>query len=174
MNREITRIAALCLLAAGAVGAADVRVDAPRPKNDWDMIYRTWTNATERIQGAIDEAFRAGGGRVVIGKGHYPIKGLRLRSGVTLYLEKGAVLQASRDSADFDILERDTVEPVSGVAEAAKDVWERPKGLKKRSFVGNALAPWNNAIIRRRLERLQPERRGEVPRRARGERVRLH
>lgn len=141
------KVLAVVLLAAGAVGAADVRVDAPRPKSDWDMVYRTWTNATERIQGAIDKVFRAGGGRVVIGKGHYPIKGLRLRSGVTLYLEKGAVLQASRDSADFDILERDTVEPVSGVAEAAKDVWRRPKGIK-RSFVGNALAPWNNGIIR--------------------------
>ena len=52
MNREITRIAALCLLAAGAVGAADVRVDAPRPTHDWDMVYRTFTNATEQIQGA--------------------------------------------------------------------------------------------------------------------------
>ena len=68
------RMMVLCLLAAGAVGAADVRVDAPRPTHDWDMVYRTWTNATERIQGAIDEAFRAGGGRVVIGKGHYPIR----------------------------------------------------------------------------------------------------
>ena len=149
MMDGIKLIAACGIAAAGmALAAAEVRVDMPVPKHDWDMVYRTWTNATERIQGAIDEVFRAGGGRVTIGKGHYPIKGLRLRSGVTLYLESGAVLQASRDSADFNILENDAVEPVSGVAEAAKDVWERPKGIKKRSFVGNALAPWNNAIIR--------------------------
>ena len=142
-------VAAMCVATmALAAGAAEVRVEAPRPKHDWDMVYRTFTNATEQIQGAIDEVFRAGGGRVVVGKGHYPIKGLRLRSGVTLYLERGAALQASRDSADFNILEHDAVEPVSGVAEAAKDAWERPQGVKKRSFVGNALSPWNNAIIR--------------------------
>ena len=129
-------------------GGMEIRVGAPTAENDWDMVQQNWTNATERIQGAIDAVFRAGGGRIVVAKGFYPVKGLRLRSGVTLYLECGAVLQASRDSADFDILGRDTVEPVPGVAEAAHDVWERPNGIKRRTFVRNALSPWNNAIIR--------------------------
>ena len=124
------------------------RVDAPRLANDWDMACRTFTNATELIQGSVDDVFRAGGGRVVVGKGFYPVRGLRLRSGVTLYLESGAVLQASRNSADFDILGRDEVEPVSGVAEASNDVWVKPTGNTRRTFVRNALSPWNNAIIR--------------------------
>ena len=78
------------------------RVDPPKSAADWSI--RVIDDATPLLQNAIDEVFRLGGGRVVVGSGFYSIKGIRLRSRVTLHLERGAVLQASRNAADFDIL----------------------------------------------------------------------
>ena len=40
------------------------------------------------------------------------VGGLRVRSGTTLLLRSGAVLKASRDPADYDILVHDALEPV--------------------------------------------------------------
>ena len=122
------------------------RVVGPTHVHDWEVgPWRNFTNATELIQGAIDAAFRAGGGTVRLSKGSYPIRGIRLRSRITLHLESGAALLASRDSADFRTLQRDTVEPIDVAAEAAKNASWRPP---KKSFIRDALAPWNDAIIR--------------------------
>lgn len=122
------------------------RVVGPTHVHDWEVgPWRNFTNATELIQDAIDAAFRAGGGTVRLSKGSYPIRGIRLRSRITLHLESGAALLASRDSADFRTLQRDTVEPIDVAAEAAKNAsWRSPK----KSFIRDALAPWNDAIIR--------------------------
>ena len=150
------RLAFLLAIAGAWVAFADIarcrfcgngvwRVTAPTFAHDWEIgPWRNFTNATELIQGAIDAAFRAGGGTVRVAKGSYPIKGLRLRSRVTLHLESGATLLASRDSADFFTLQKDQVEPLDMAAEAAKNSWKPPV----RSFIRDALAPWNNAIIR--------------------------
>jgi len=70
-------------------------------------LGRQFTNATEKIQQAIDTAWEKGGGTVRVARGFYSIRGLRLRSEVTLYLEAGAVLSASRQSADFRLLPKD-------------------------------------------------------------------
>jgi Glycosyl hydrolases family 28/Pectate lyase superfamily protein len=59
------------------------------------------TTDTRAIQAAIDEAGRAGG-VVVVPAGKYPAGTLRLRSGVTLRLERDAVLIASSDDSAFD------------------------------------------------------------------------
>ena len=64
------------------------------------------------IQRAIDEAWRRGGGTVEVEKGVHPIGGLRLRSNVTLHLQAGAVLLASRNVADYDAWKSDALEPV--------------------------------------------------------------
>ena len=56
---------------------------------------------TARIQGVIDQVAAAGGGEVVVPKGVYRVTALRLKSGVTLRLDEGAVLRPSRDSADY-------------------------------------------------------------------------
>ena len=131
------------------------RVDAPERTVEWDNgALVNFTNATELIQKAIDDVFLAGGGRVVVGRGFYPIKGLRLRSRVTLYLESGAVLQGSRNPADFDILGADVVEPVAAesyrIARTLR--WTPARGeLEKtapRRHICEALSPWNDAIIR--------------------------
>ena len=51
-------------------------------------------------QGRIDAASAAGGGTVVVPAGEHTVAQLKLTSGVTLRLEKGAVLAASTDYAD--------------------------------------------------------------------------
>ncbi|HCG20678.1 MAG TPA: hypothetical protein DER26_06755 [Verrucomicrobia bacterium] len=54
------------------------------------------------IQRAVDEASERGGGRVSIPPGVWPTGSIRLRSGVELHLEKGAVLRGSTDRADYN------------------------------------------------------------------------
>ena len=55
----------------------------------------------DAIQNAIDMLAKAGGGKVVVPAGNYPIANIRLRSGIELHLEKGAVLCGSTDSRQF-------------------------------------------------------------------------
>lgn len=140
---------------SGNAAGVTRRVDAPQRTSDWDIVpLRRYDDATKDIQQAIDEVFKAGGGRVVIGRGFYPIKGLRLRSRVTLYLESGAVLQASRIAKDFDILGTDQVERVDAMAYAKGRVllWTPPRGaverFSPRRHISDPLSPWNDAIIR--------------------------
>ncbi|MBQ0031530.1 MAG: hypothetical protein KBT68_01880 [bacterium] len=54
------------------------------------------------IQAAIDGCAAKGGGRVEVPAGTWICGTIRLRSGVDLHLEKGAVLQASPDLADYN------------------------------------------------------------------------
>jgi len=106
------------------------------------------------LQNAIDEIFRLGGGRVVVGSGFYSIKGIRLRSRVTLHLERGAVLQASRNAADFDILGKDAVEPIPAAEyeRGRSRRWSPPRGELERTsprlHISDPLSPWNDAVIR--------------------------
>ena len=55
-------------------------------------------------QGKIDAASAAGGGTVVVPPGEHTVAQLKLKSGVTLRLEKGARLAASTDYADHPLL----------------------------------------------------------------------
>ncbi len=56
---------------------------------------------TGALQRAIDAAHTAGGGRVRVPAGRYLTGTLELRSGVTLFLEKGATLLGSPHVADY-------------------------------------------------------------------------
>ena len=95
-------------------------------------------DATARIQRAIDDCFRAGGGIVRIAAGEHHVKAVRLRSNVTLHLESGARIVASRDPADYDgLIVRDEVEPFDESLLDAKD---------RLSITSTNR--WNNAIIR--------------------------
>ncbi len=58
---------------------------------------------TPAIQNAIDACFEAGGGRVVIPPGEFVTGTIILKSGVNLYLEQGARLLGSLDTADYRI-----------------------------------------------------------------------
>ena len=53
---------------------------------------------TKAIQSAIDACFLSGGGRVVIPCGIFITGGIRLRSGVELYLEKRSRFERKRKS----------------------------------------------------------------------------
>lgn len=91
---------------------------------------------TEAIQNAIDACFLGGGGKVIVPCGIFLTGGIRLRSGVTLYLRSGAVLKASRDPADYDRWRSDSLEaPVKGADPSAH-------------HTTNPRSHWNNAIIR--------------------------
>ena len=79
----------LALFANIATLARDVNATAFGAKADG----RTVNTAT--LQRAIDECARTGGGQVVFGPGQYVSGQLRLRSGVTLHLQRGAELQGS-------------------------------------------------------------------------------
>ena len=95
-------------------------------------------DATAQIQKAIDNCFRVGGGVVRIKTGEYAVKSIRLRSNVTLHLESGAHLLASRDPADYDgVIQRDKIEPFDESLLNPDD--------RLSIFSTNH---WNNAIIR--------------------------
>ena len=106
------------------------------------------TDLTSRLQGEIDAAFRAGGGTVTVESGEWSVRGLRLRSNVTLALKAGAVLKASRNCDDFDVLGNDTVEPLTEEEKTGWPEWlppeRRPKG---RLGTVNPCSRWNRGII---------------------------
>lgn len=56
---------------------------------------------TAEIQRAIDGAAASGGGEVRVPKGTYQVTALRLKSGVTLRMDEGALLRPSRRSSDY-------------------------------------------------------------------------
>ena len=114
--------------------------------------YRRFTDATARIQDAVNSAWKSGGGRVTVEAGSYPITSIRLRSGVTLYLKSGAVLFASRNTEEYDIFKDDTLEPLPA-REFTESRWIpphlriRPKG-GQIDFINCAASTWNRGIIR--------------------------
>ena len=115
------------------------------------------TLQTERIQSAIDHCFLRGGGTVVVPEGVYLIGGIRLRSNVTLYLEKNAKLLGVRDPEAYFGYLRDEVEPLG--AEQITDAgcvagWlihgeteydENDSRYRYKRVPGSR---WNNALIR--------------------------
>ncbi len=106
------------------------------------------TSATTRLQSAIDDAFRRGGGTVEVPPGVHRVGGLRLRSKVTLLLRSGAVLKASRDPADYDILPHDALEPVPQEEFAPGVRWLPAATRKTHDHLLKSASRWNNAIIR--------------------------
>ncbi|MCK5462938.1 MAG: right-handed parallel beta-helix repeat-containing protein [Bacteroidales bacterium] len=59
------------------------------------------TVSTQFIQKAIDDCYKAGGGRVVVPPGEFVSGTIILKSGVNLHLEQGARLLGSLDTADY-------------------------------------------------------------------------
>ena len=105
-------------------------------------------DATGRIQRSLDETFLAGGGTVAIERGVHSVRGLRVRSGTTLLLRSGAVLEASRDCADYDILAKDAVEPVPPEEFAPGVVWAPAATRKTNDHLLKSASRWNNGVIR--------------------------
>ena len=59
------------------------------------------TLCTQRLQQAIDDICKKGGGRLVLTRGTYLTGGLVMRSGVELFLEEGATLLGSTNPYDY-------------------------------------------------------------------------
>ena len=81
---------------------------------------------TDKIQAAIDAVFLAGGGRVTVPTGVWRCGGIRLRSNVTLYLESGAIIEASRNPEDYNSYINDTIEPL--------DIFEQPESVSRSAY----------------------------------------
>ena len=132
----------LLIGSALVAGCASERNDA--------IEYRarpTVGDATAAIQGEIDRAFRAGGGKVVVGRGDWHVKALRLRSRVTLYLESGATLYGSRNIDDYFVLDHDAVEPVPREW-ISHEAWTLEQSCSADNFTRYPASRWNNGLIR--------------------------
>lgn len=104
-------------------------------------------NKTLALQSAIDTAFGAGGGEVVVPCGEWHIGAIRLRSRVTLRLASGAKLVGSRNVEDYFILEKDTVEPVDP-AIISHDRWMLGDSYGRDTLTRYPGNRWNNGLIR--------------------------
>jgi hypothetical protein len=62
---------------------------------------RKGDKATKPIQAAVDAAFAAGGGNVLIPPGEYTSGPVQIKSNVTVHIEAGATVYVSRDPAEF-------------------------------------------------------------------------
>lgn len=91
-----------CLCALGA-SKEDQRSSMPREwsPNDYGAVADGSTLDTAAFQRALDLASDAGGGTVRVKPGNYAIGTIRLYSGTTLRLEKGATLLGSEKIADY-------------------------------------------------------------------------
>ena len=93
---------------------------------------------TDALQAAIDGAWRAGGGTVEVAAGEHLVRGLLLRSNVTLHLQAGAVLVGSRNADDYEVLKRETLQPE--LAKIAPWRWAnaiiRASGIENAAVIG--------------------------------------
>ena len=139
-NRAMALTAALAFagLAAHSMSAAPLEISVRPVEGD----------ATAALQKALDDCFLAGGGTVTVEKGEYAVKGLRLRSDTTLLLKGGAVLTASRNCDDYEILADDKVEPVPAEDFAPGVFWVTPSKRKTNDHILKCASRWNNAVIR--------------------------
>ena len=81
--------------------------------------------ASPRIQQAIDACSAAGGGRVVLAAGSYRCGTLFLKNGVTLHLERGAIILGSPRYADYPAPETSFVDAVGDIRGRALILAER-------------------------------------------------
>lgn len=100
---------------------------------------------TKAIQHAIDEAYLAGGGEVIIPAGVFLTGCIRLRSNVKLHLLENSTLMGSINPEDYFSYLDDDIEPISEDERNAKVSSAFPE------CEGRSIYPysrWNNAIIR--------------------------
>ena len=114
---------------------------------DFGAFPNTNEFTSTQIQKAIDTCFLNGGGEVIIPTGIYRVKGLRLRSNVTLHLMEFAMLLGSRDYKDYFVLDNDEIEPFDRALLDPTD-WERLYGEEKRIKFHKYGNRWHNAMIR--------------------------
>ena len=100
MQRPLPLLAVLLLAPLAELYAADPKVydiTAHGAKGDGTTMN------TQAIQQAVDTCHTAGGGVVNVPKGIFLTGALRLKSGVTLRVEKDAILRGSAKIADYAV-----------------------------------------------------------------------
>ena len=114
---------------------------------EFGVFPNTGEFVSDGIQKAIDTCFLNGGGEIVIPTGVYRVKGLRLRSNVTIHLLEYAMLLGSRNKDDYFVLDNDEIEPFDKALLDATD-WERLTGEAKLKKFHKYGSRWHNAMIR--------------------------
>lgn len=89
---------------------------------------------TKYFQDAIDYCYNNGGGTVFVPKGKYLIGGIRLRSNITLQLDDGAEIYASKNLDDYQIVYNDKICPI-------------PENFLPKSNIAPNRIVWFNALI---------------------------
>jgi len=104
---------------------------------DYGAVAGSSELQTAKIQAAVDAAFLAGGGEVVVPAGTFKTATIKLRSNITLHLLSGAVLDGSTDPNDYTHFFEDTLEPIDIDNEFHEDFGDT---LVKRA--------WYNGLIK--------------------------
>lgn len=116
---------------------------------DFGAIPNAAELQTDKIQAAIDEAFKNGGGEVIIPCGRFTTATIRLRSNITLSMLSGAVLDGSKNPEDYRHFLDDKIEPINPELEFDEDydgyVIKLPRDNEIGSFANH---PWYDAIIK--------------------------
>lgn len=91
-----------CAILSGIIQAAE-QVNAPKTYliTDYGAVGDGKTLNTDSIQKAIDICHDSGGGKVVVPSGIFVTGALRLRGGVTIYIDTDGTLQGSRSIKDW-------------------------------------------------------------------------
>lgn len=100
-------------LAFVGLASASASVDVGLPKipdrdfriTDFGAVSDAKTSNTAAFAAAIAAAAEKGGGRVVVPAGHWLTGPITLKSRINLHLEKGALIQFSRDRNDYALIE---------------------------------------------------------------------
>ena len=104
---------------------------------------------TEKIQAAIDAAFLAGGGEVVVPEGVFNTGTIRLRSNITFRLLAGAVLNGSKNLDDYTHFLDDKIEPIDPDSEFDEDYDSERIILDRDREIGAFVRHrWYDAIIK--------------------------
>ncbi len=85
--------------------------------------------STSGIQAAIDSCYFQGGGTVYVPSGNYLSGTIVMKDNVTLFLEAGATIYASRNINDYRMPLEDALRPVLIYANGAKNISFKGKGV---------------------------------------------
>jgi hypothetical protein len=105
---------------------------------DYGAVANSQKLQTEKIQAAVDAAYLAGGGEVVVPKGVFKTGTIKLRSNITLHLLSGATIEGSENPIDYTHFLEDKIEPIIPENEIDDD-------YGKGAYVLNR---WYDAIIK--------------------------
>lgn len=116
---------------------------------DFGAVEGSTEVQTDKIQAAVDAAFLAGGGEVIVPKGFFKTGTIKLRSNITFRMLSGAIISGSDNLDDYTHFLDDKLEPINPELETDDDYDRDVPKLDRDKEVGAfAKHPWYNAIIK--------------------------